>query len=118
MFKVVYSAYVHNDNLEVNFMRNYFDASDPMSDDPRISWKALDEFIIIVKKLQTRRSTEIVPGEIPEQCPIEVKRCKVDTLETLRIETKNKRAANYIWWLAKNNFSFDKIKEMHSEHKF
>lgn len=118
MFKVVYSAHVRNDNLEVNFMRNYFDASDPMSDDPRISWQALDEFIITVKKLQTRRSVEVFYGESPEQWPIEVKRCNVKTLETLRIKTKNKRAANYIWWLAKNGFSFDKIKEMYNEHKF
>lgn len=70
MFKVVYSAHVRNDNLEVNFMRNYFDASDPMSDDPRISWQALDEFIITVKKLQTRRSVEVFMVNLPNSGPL------------------------------------------------
>lgn len=109
-FRPVYSAFVRTDNLNLMFMRLYEDVTDPMSDDHRPTWKAQDNFIIQVRKLETEHiHTEEKISDVSTLVTVGKKNKE---LERFEVETKNKKAANYIWWIAKHGASYETIKEV------
>ncbi len=118
-YHIVYSAGIQTDHLIVQFQRLYRDGRDIMCDSMKPQWEPEDDFIIELRKVRTERTSEMHRENfmgLPSV--LKVNRCKVKTLDTLTINTKSKREANYIWWLAKNGAGFDMIKEMHNVHKF
>ncbi len=88
-----YKAHVKRPDLEVRFARRYEDARDAMCDALNPYWKPVDDFAIIIRKLYE--------GE------------EVEDVDPVEIETKDKRVANWVWYLAKKmGCTFEQFNEL------
>jgi hypothetical protein len=72
---------------------------------------ALDKFIINLTKKKTTHHHERRDNCI-------MKWSEVEELDKYEIRTDSKQAANYIWYLAKNGTTFDRIVLMDKAKKF
>ena len=109
-----YRADVIRDDLQVVFLRLYTDVRDVMSDSPEPDWMAVDDFIIKITGLNTVQ--EIVRDE---ELHATLTRTKSEKTGEIEIRTREKQAANWIWWLAqKKGLSFEELKAMVEKKKF
>lgn len=108
----VYKADVVRDDIEVVFMRLYEDRRHIMSDALNKNWIPVDKFIIYIWK-KKRWETHETYGD-----------CERTTYHTervgeLEVRTKDKRLANWIWYLAKKRgYTFEQFSEMDKEGMF
>jgi hypothetical protein len=112
IYKRVYKADVNKDNLAVIFARLYEDGRDEMSDCLRPSWEPVDDFIITITGLRTWKETKTY-----ENMTRTTTHCK--KTGEFEIRTKDKRIANWIWYLAeKQGLTFEQLKAMNEAKKF
>ena len=108
----VYKAEVEKKNLNVSFWRLYEDGRDEMSDCLKPSWEPVDDFIIKITGLRTWKETKTY-----EDMTLTKTHCKITG--EFEIRTKDKRIANWIWYLAeKQGLTFEQLKAMNEAKKF
>lgn len=104
-YKRIYSADIDTDNISIMFKRYLKDVTDVMSDCIKPDLEFTDDFIITIAKIETIYKTVKY-----DDCTVTHKRKKI--LATMKINTKDKRLANGIWYLAKHGTNFDTFQEM------
>ena len=107
-----FNAYVENGNLTVSFARLFTDGRDEMSDCLKPSWEPVDDFIITVTEW-SKKEKEV---EYHNMKGFVTWYEKTDEFE---IRTKDKRIANWIWYLAaKQKLTFEQLDAMNRAERF
>ena len=115
-YKAVYEADVVRDDLEVHFHRLYTDARDEMSDSIKPSWSPVDDFIITITKMETKVTERPLDHPLGQ---VVIRETSREVLDRFEVRTRSKKAANYIWFLAKKaGAAYETLKQMEQAHQF
>lgn len=109
-----YKADVKREDLQMFFQRLYRDGRDIMSDCLKPQWEPMDDFVITV--VATKSWEEITQHD---DIDIIVTCRHVEELARTEIRTKDKRVANWLWYLgAKTVTTYEQILAMQHSNKF
>ena len=112
-FKWTAWADVYKDDLAVTFCRRYKDARDEMCDCVKPQWEPVDDFIIRIYERHSFTTSHTCGGAEYTTYHIE------ETGNIMEIRTKDKRLANWVWYLAKKRgYTFGQFKAMDEEGVF
>lgn len=108
-------ANLKTEKVQLTFKRYYNDTTDPMSDDPRPTWTATNNFRVTLTKLEVTHIN--ATSATSEYTSIITTGTKTKYCETFTQEIDSKELANRIWYMAKHNASYEQIKNILNQRR-